>query len=30
MDQSDVWRCLDADTGEQVWQLTYSTCEEPA
>ncbi|MBI3921094.1 MAG: PQQ-binding-like beta-propeller repeat protein [Armatimonadetes bacterium] len=22
-DQKDVWRCFQADTGEQVWQLSY-------
>ena len=22
-DKSDVWRCLDADTGRQIWSLAY-------
>jgi len=23
-DTSDIWRCLDAETGEEIWMLTYS------
>jgi len=24
-DTQDVWRCLDAETGDEVWQLSYAT-----
>lgn len=24
-DTQDVWRCLDAETGEELWQLSYAT-----
>lgn len=23
-EQSDIWRCLNADTGKEIWSLTYS------
>ncbi len=29
-DTEDIWRCLDADTGRELWHLKYPAAEEPA